>query len=285
MKLSVVYATRNEEGNIGESIKSVKGITDEIIVVDEYSTDKTREVAKSLGAKVYLEPHHKIFHLTKQKAIDLSSGEWILQLDADERVSDELRVEIKKVITKNDDEIFEYQNSLPEKKLFDRHTSLLANRDGKVSTDEGEYAAFFVPRRNYFLGKYLKYGGTYPDGVIRLIKKGKAFLPCKDVHEQMVVNGKVGWLSGCLLHLADKSFKSYLKRNSYYIDLIVDELKDDCVDRSIYNAAKYMIVKPLTWFAATLIRHKGLMDGWQGVVFSFFSSLRFPRAYLRYQKL
>jgi glycosyltransferase involved in cell wall biosynthesis len=276
-KLSVVYSTRNEEANIGASIESIKAVADEVIVVDEYSTDKTQEVAESLGAKVYQEPHQVIFHITKQKAIDRATGDWILQLDADERVSPKLASEIKKVMSMSDREITKYEQDLKERELFERHMKVLG-----LVNNTGEYSAFFVPRLNYFLGKYLKYGGVYPDGVIRLFKRGKARLPGKDVHEQMQVDGKIGWLQGPLFHFADTSFTKYLKRNSYYIDLITNGLKANKMQKSIFNFINYVFVKPISWFFWTQIRHKGILDGWQGMLFSFFSALRFPRAYFRY---
>ncbi|MFC1625080.1 glycosyltransferase, partial [Patescibacteria group bacterium] len=93
-KLSVVLSTYNEEKNIGDCIKSFKGIADEIIVFDESSTDKTRIIASKLGAEVTKVKHEAIFHKTKQKAIDKATGEWILQMDADERITPELSKEI-----------------------------------------------------------------------------------------------------------------------------------------------------------------------------------------------
>ena len=104
-KLSVVLATRNEEDNIRLCLDSVKDIADEIIVVDEQSTDKTREIAKKYGAKVIEVKHEPIFHKTKQRAIDATGGDWILQLDADERLSPELAKEIVGVINSNNDEL------------------------------------------------------------------------------------------------------------------------------------------------------------------------------------
>jgi len=77
MKLSVILATRNEEANIVRCLESVKDIAGEIIIFDEYSTDKTKELAEKLGAKVFLEPHHDIFHITKQKALEKADGEWV----------------------------------------------------------------------------------------------------------------------------------------------------------------------------------------------------------------
>jgi len=281
-KLSVCWAVRNEEKHIGDCISSVKDIADELIVVDELSTDRTAKIASSLGARVIEEPHHPIFHITKQKAIDLASGEWILQMDADERVTSELAKEIKAVVGMTNEERDKHQQKLPDQKLFIRHKKLLEERDGQIGDEGGEYVAYLIPRRNFFLGKYLKYGGTYPDGVIRLFKKGQAYLPCKSVHEQYVVKGRVGWLQEHLLHLADTSFKHYLKRNSYYIDLIVNEMKAKGLKIDLINSVDYLVVKPIHWFLLTQIRHKGILDGWQGVVFSFFSALRFPRAYIRY---
>jgi len=97
-KLSVVLATFNEEKNIGSCLASVKNLADEIVVVDEFSTDRTREIARSFGARVCQEPHEALFHLTKQKALAKAKGDWILQLDADERVTPELAREIREVL-------------------------------------------------------------------------------------------------------------------------------------------------------------------------------------------
>lgn len=283
-KLSVVLATKNEEKNIGSCLKSVKDIADEIIIYDEESNDKTCEIARKHGAKVFSVKHEAIFHKTKQKALEAATHDWILQLDADEIVGNKLAKEIKKVIKMPDSEIDQYQKSFSEKKqkLFGKHKKLLDERDGIIGKENEPYAGFFVPRLNYFLGRYLKYGGAYPDGVIRLIKKGKAHFPAKSVHEQIVVEGKVGWLQNDLIHMADPTFKRYLERNSRYIDLIADELKRDKVGRNPIKFVEYYSIKPIWWFFLTQIRHKGILDGFQGIVFSFFSALRFPRAYWRY---
>ena len=92
--ISVVLATFNEEANIKACLDSVKGWVDEMIIVDEQSTDKTKEIAEKLGAKVYSEPHEQIFHITKNKAINKAKSAWILQLDADERITPEMKKEI-----------------------------------------------------------------------------------------------------------------------------------------------------------------------------------------------
>lgn len=283
-KLSIAIATFNEESNIGDCLKSVKDIADEIVIVDGTSSDKTVEIARDLGAKVIVTENHPIFHINKQKSFDLTTGDWVLYLDADERVSSKLAKEIQKIINMSEEEVSEYQNNLKKRDLFMRHQSLLEERDGPIGDKDHEYVAFFFPRLNFFLGKYLKYGGVYPDGVIRLFKKDEAYLPCKDVHEQMVVKGRVGWLENDLYHIDSPNFNRYLKRNSRYIDLIVSEMKKEKVKKNISSFINYCIYKPLNWFLMTQIRHKGVLDGPQGIVFSFFSALRFPRAYIRYLK-
>src|SRR3972149_4293065 len=179
-KLSVVLAVRNEEKNIGECLASVKEIADEIIIFDEESEDKTREIAESFGAKVTVVKHSANFHITKEKAIEKATGDWILQLDADERVTPGLAAEIKKVLEMSEGEIEEHQKSLKKRKLFLRHQKIIEERDGSIGKD-GPYAGFFMPRLNFFLGKYLIYGGVYPDGVIRLFRRGRGRLPAKSV--------------------------------------------------------------------------------------------------------
>jgi glycosyltransferase involved in cell wall biosynthesis len=282
MKLSIALATYNEEENIRECLDSVKDIADEIVIVDGTSSDRTVEIARKYGAKVEVAKNHPIFHINKQKAIEFCQGEWILQLDADERVSPELRKEILEVIEMNEQKLEKYQQNIKNRPLFLRHQHLLEQREGEIGTDKGDYTAFFVPRLNYFLGKYLRYGGVYPDGVIRLLKKGGAYLPAKDVHEQMVVKGRVGWLQNPLYHKDSPTFARYLKRNKRYINLIADELKQEKVGRGPVQFFKYMVYKPIHWFLLTQIRHKGILDGFPGIIFSFFSALRFPRAYLIY---
>lgn len=280
--LSVALATYNEGKNLDECLRSIEEIAGEIVIVDGNSTDKTREIAKNYNAKVINKDNPKIFHINKQMALDHAIYDWILQLDADERVSNKLAKEIVKVVQMSEPEIVEYQKEVTKNILLVRHQKLIEERDGKIGSNFGDYEGFFIPRRNYFLGKYLKYGGTYPDGVIRLVKKGKAHFPCKSVHEQIEIEGKVGWLKNDLYHKDSPNFKRYLERNSRYVDLIKDEMIINKLKKNIINSVNYLVIKPIYWFLLTTIRHKGIFDGWQGIVFSFFSALRFPRAYLRY---
>lgn len=281
-KLTVALATFNEETNLPDCLASIKNIASEIVIVDGSSTDKTVEIARQFGAKVHVTDNPPIFHINKQKALEMATGDWILQLDADERVSKPLASEIQKVIAMDEKELEEYQQTLPQRSLFLRHQKLLEQRDGSLGTNEGSYAAFFIPRLNFFLGRYLRHGGVYPDGVIRLVRRGKAHFPCKDVHEQIAVDGKVGWLQHDLYHFDSPTFARYLQRNNRYVDLIAKDLREQKTGKSPLTASKYLVGLPAGWFLSTFFRHKGFLDSWQGFVFSWYSALRFPKAYLRY---
>ena len=306
MKLSLCLATHNEEANIHYPLDSCIDFVDEVIIVDGRSSDKTVEIAKSYGSKVkvYVVDNPPMFHINKQKALDLASGDWILQLDADEEVSPELAKEIRKVIGMTGRELREYENDLPEKELFLRNENVIArirqlaetkqsdskkggdrllHPDLTVSRDDKEpIVAFYLPRLNYFLGRFLRYGGQYPDGSIRLVRKGKAHFPCKDVHEVMAVDGGTGWLQHPLLHYDSPTFGRYIERNNRYIDLMVRQYKEQKLEKNFLNFLNMVLLEPLLWFFGTQIGNKGVLDGWQGIVFSFFSALRFPRAYIKY---
>ncbi len=239
-KLSVVLAVYNEEANLKQCLDGVKDLAWEIVIVDGGSSDKTIDIAKSFNAKIIKTSNPPNFHINKNKAIDAADGDWILQLDADETVTPGLAGEIKKVLEENLD-----------------------------------INGYWVPRSNYFLGRFLKKGGQYPDYTLRLYRKGKGRLPGKDVHEQATVDGKVGYLKNDLLHLRDKNFNIYIERWNRYTELLSTQIKDPFF-------ADYLLFKPIYWFGKAYIRHKGFMDGFPGFVFALFSSLRFPVAYLKY---
>lgn len=273
--LSVVLAVRNEEENIARCLNSVKDIADEIIVVDEYSTDKTKDIAEGLGAKVYEEEHHNIFHITKQKAMDKAKCDWILQLDADEVVTQELAKEISDLV-KNGKEPGK------PKDLFLRHQKLIEERDGKIGKNENGVVGYFIARKNMFLGRPLIHAGVYPDGVIRLVKNGKARFPQKSVHEQMEVDGKVSWLANDLEHYDSPTLKRYFTRLNRYTDLHASELKERRAPKNIFYFIYYSFFKSFYVFLKLFFFHKGFLDGVNGFFWSFFSSLHYPIAYFKY---
>ena len=279
-RLSVVLATRNEEENIGRCLESVKDIADEIIVVDEQSSDNTREIAQKYGAKVFTEPHHEIFHITKQKALEKAKGGWILQLDADEVVTPELAKDIISVVTNSQPSTLNVPSDKLE--LFKKHQKLIEIRDGKIGKEGGGIVGYFIPRRNMFLGKPLIHAGVYPDGVIRLVKNGYAHFPQKSVHEQISLDGKVSWLSSDLLHFDSPTLKKYMSRLNRYTDLKAQELRKGKNRKNVYGFYVYTIHKPLVTFLSLYFRHLGILDGVRGFLWSFFSASHYPIVYFKY---
>jgi hypothetical protein len=153
---------------------------------------------------------------------------------------------------------------------------LRAEIETEVNRADNPYSGYYVPRRNWFLGRFLTKGGQYPDYVIRLFRKGKGRFPAKTVHEQIEIDGQVGYLKYSLVHLADPTFKRYLVRFNRYTDLDARLLKKGGQRPTLGFGFKSFLIKPTHWFLLTYIRHKGFVDGFPGFVFSLMSALRFP---------
>ena len=279
--ISVALVVLNEEHTLERCLKSVEKLADEIVIVDGGSTDASLDIAKKYHAKIIKTTNPSMFHINKQKVLDAAKGDWILSLDADEAVSPALAQEIRDVVAGKK------QRDVSEKqlRLFQRHQQRIEARDGVVGIQTGEVSAYFVPRLNFYLGGWLKHGGVYPDGVIRLFKKGKAHFPCKNIHEQPVVDGKVAWLYNDLLHYADPTFGRYLMRANRYTSLTADRMFKDRISTSVPSIIHYMALKPLIIFLSLYIRHKGMMDGFPGFVWALFSGLHYPLAFMKYWEM
>lgn len=242
--LSIAIATFNESQNIKKCLDAIVSIADEIVIVDGQSTDNTVSIIKNYSkVKIISTPNRSMFHLNKQMAIDNCSSDWILQLDADEVVTPELSTEISKILQK-------HPNDIPNN-------------------------GFWINRKNYFLGRFLTKGGIYPDPTIRFYKKNMGKLPCKNVHEQAEVVGSVGHLQSDLLHFSDPTFSRYLIRQDRYTSLLASELNSP-------NFITFFLFKPIYWFILSYFFHRGYVDGFPGFIFSIFSSMRFPIAYIKY---
>lgn len=254
MSLSVALAVYNEADNLGACLESVHSLASEIVIVDGGSTDQTVSIAQKYKAKILIEENRANFHINKQHAIDACSGDWILQLDADERVSTMLATEIKNVIT------------------ADLSAGALAQAD-----------AYYLKRRNYFLGRWMNKGGMYPDPVIRLFRRGRAHLPGASVHELMTVDGTTKWLTNDLLHLADPSFTRYLLRSNRYTTLQAEDwIKEGKLGVGTGTILHYLLLKPAIRFLEIYLRHKGFMDGFPGFVFALYSGLHIASSYIKY---
>lgn len=180
--LSVTVITFNEEKNLRLCLESL-AFADEIVVVDSGSSDRTVEIARSFTDHVFEEPWHG-YARQKNLAQEKARGPWILNVDADERVTPALREEIR---------------------------SLLAR--GPIE------AGFRIPRKNYFRGRWIRHGGWYPNYMLRLYRKESGAFAPREVHEQVVVQGKVGTLQSPLEHFTYDSISDYLKRMEVYSEL------------------------------------------------------------------
>lgn len=247
VKISVALATYNEEANIADCIESLGKVADEIVVVDGTSSDKTAEIATSLGAKVIKTSNKAMFHINKNMAINNCRGDWVLLMDADERISAKLAQEIREVVWASP-----AQNG------------------------------FWINRKNWFLGGFLQKGGAYPDSVIRLFRKGYGRLPEITVHEQVEIKGEVGHLKADILHFADPSFERYLKRAISYTDETAKKIEKSDPGRGAFQVINYMVTKPALTFLNIYFRHKGYQDGFRGFVWALFSASHHFFAYVKY---
>lgn len=246
IKLSVAIAVFNEEKAITRCLDSVSEIADEIVVVDGGSSDKTADLSEAKDACVIRTDNPAMFHINKQKALDACHGEWILQLDADEVVTPELQ---KKIIS-------------------------------LISSGQTSVNGYFIPRRNYFWGHFMKKGGQYPDYVIRLVRRGKAHFPCKSVHEQIEIDGKTGYISEPMLHFSYMTRRDYWKKADTYTSLTASEIRTKAGNPA-GKFLHYLFLKPFVTFLTLFFRHKGFSDGLTGFEFSLYSALHFPWAYMK----
>ena len=180
MSLSVILITKNEEANLRECLESVS-FANEIIVVDSQSNDKTQEIAQSFGAKLEITSDWPGFGPQKNRALNLATQEWVLSIDADERVTPALKEEILAVISSKD----------------------TAN-------------CYAIPRSSWYCGRFMKHSGWYPDYVDRLFKRGTAKFSDHLVHERLLPDGSVAKLKNHFLHYSYRNFEQVLKKVDSY---------------------------------------------------------------------
>ncbi|MCD5390703.1 glycosyltransferase family 2 protein [candidate division NPL-UPA2 bacterium] len=224
--LSVVVITKNEEEDIGPCLESVKW-ADEIVVVDDFSQDRTLEICHRWTDKVF-QRKWEGYAKGKNFAIEKASGQWILSLDADERVSPELAEEIKQVLRGS------------------------SNYDG-----------YLVPMKFYFFGHWMRYGGLYPKRHLRLFRKGKGKFEERAVHEGVKVTGRVGCLKEPMLHYSYENLNDYLEKFDRYSTL--DAL--DKVDKPRYGRW-YPFLRLPSEFILTYFFRQGFRDGFYGLLYS-----------------
>jgi len=239
MSLSVCIIAFNEEANLGRTLESVSELVKqaggEIVMVDSGSTDRTIDIAKSYGAKLFVEPW-KGYAAQKNSAIEKCSGDWTLLLDADEAVSKELALEIQRIAQQKD----------------------------------GGAAGYWIPRKNLFLGRWLRHGGFYPDRKLRLFRRGRGRVEDRLVHETVKVEGPSGILRGDLLHYAYPTLAGYIEHMNKYSSLGAQMAVQE--GKRGFSFINIVIRPKLTFFYNYFLR-LGFLDGKEGLLLHFYHAV------------
>jgi (heptosyl)LPS beta-1,4-glucosyltransferase len=229
--VAAVVIAKNEERNIRACLDSLTWV-DELIVVDAESTDRTVELARSYSPRIFVRPWPG-YGVQKNFAMEQATADWILIVDADERVSDELREEI---------------------------LALLKTPDA---------VAYGLPRRNFYYGRWIRGAGQYPDPQLRLVRRGRGRYNDLPVHEHLVVDGPVGMLRGHLDHHTHPTVVSHELKIERYSTLAAEER----IRAGRPEAAWYhLLVNPLWTFLKVYLLRGGFRDGVPGLLLSGFSA-------------
>jgi glycosyltransferase involved in cell wall biosynthesis len=252
--LSILIITHNEEANLGRTLESVSPYLysegrrndTEVVIVDSGSTDRTVEIAKSFGAKVFVE-EWKGYAAQKNSAIEKATGSWILSLDADEAVSPELLKEIQSA--------------------FGRLSLLRLEQppDSPMFVD-----AFSMPRQNLFLRRRIKHGGFWPDRKIRLFRKNKGRFAARPVHESVQVTGSVAKLNAPLIHHSYPTLSDYIQHMNRYSSLGAEMVvADGGHGFSVIN----IVLRPLFTFVYNYFFRLGFLDGREGLLLHLYHAV------------
>ena len=241
--VACVVITKNEAANIQDCLRSAQWVN-ELIVVDSESCDKTVELARACGAKVSVRPWPG-FGLQKNFGVAQASSDWILILDADERVTEELCGEVK--------------------------TCLAGWRPGGP-------VAYRIPRRNFFYGAWVRGGGVYPDYQVRLFRRGTARYNDVAVHENLIVDGEIGTLVRHLDHYTERRIQDHFKKFGLYTTLAAQE-KAKTVRTVGWGD---LVFRPLVVLVKTYVLKQGFRDGVRGLIVCVFASMY---TFVKYAKL
>lgn len=242
-KITAIIPTYNEEDNIRELLESVM-FADEIMVVDSFSTDKTIEIAREYTSFI-LQREYQNSASQKNWAIPQATYEWILLVDADERVTPELRDEVLRVLNSQTSE---------------------------------DVVAYWIPRTNFFMGKQVKFSGWQNDKVIRLFRKSKCHYQDKRVHAEIIADGEVGMLKNRLLHYTFKSIDQTVNKINRYAGWKAIDYDKKTSALSPYH----FVFKPMWAFFKHFIIKQGFRDGVAGFTIA---KLQSYSVFIRYVKL
>ncbi len=236
LKLSVALITKNEEANLRRTLASVRW-ANEIVIVDCGSTDRTAEIAREFGARFFVE-EWKGFGAQKNSALAKCTGDWVLALDADEEVSAELAAEIQALLSEGP-----------------------------------ECDAYYLPRRNFFLGRWIRHGGYWPDPKLRLFRRGAAAFEERAVHETANCPGRTGRLKRFLLHHAYPTLDEYLEHMNRYSALGAQRAV--ARGKTSRNWAAFVwnvYLTPVATFEYNYFLRLGFLDGREGLLLHLYHS-------------
>lgn len=238
-KISAIIIAGNEEENIRECLESVRWC-DEIILIDSESKDKTVEIAKEYTEKVFIKKWEG-FAVQKRYSLEQAKNEWVISIDADERVSSELKTEIEKLLE-----------------------------------SETKYDGYKIPRENYFLNKAIKTCGWYPDYQLRLFQKNKTKVTDRKVHEGFIVQGQVEKLQNVIIHYTHQKISETISKINYYSTLEAEEK----FEKKIVKPSQ-IVIHPIAAFLNHFISRKGYKDGVHGLMISLIHAMTNMLTYMK----
>lgn len=224
--VSVLLPTFNNAATVRDTLESIKW-ADEILVVDSYSSDDTLAICAEYGARII---QHEYVNSAKQKnwALPQCRHEWVLQIDTDEVFEPGLRDEI----------------------------------EAAVAAAGPEVDAFRLPRRNHFLGRWVRFGDLYPDHQIRVLRRDRCRWAEREVHAHVEAQGEVGTLSGCILHYGAPNLSKQVGNLNRYSRYEADEM----AKRGTRFRWHHLVIRPWLVFAHRYVLQQGFRDGWRGFI-------------------
>lgn len=249
--ISISIIGINESQHLRELLPTLDWVS-EIIYIDCESSDSSLAVAKKYNCRIFKKKNNLNLNLNKEFGIKQAKSMWVMYLDPDERLSEQLVDEVKRVIV-----------------------------------HDSAYSAFICNRKNFYFTKFLNYG-AYPDQQLRLFKNGRGSFPCISVHEKLIIKGKIGKLKGNMLHYTYSNFEEYFKKFNFYTSFEADFLKKQGVEINFFSFMSYVLIKPLDGFIRNYFFKKCFLDGFPGFVYSFLFGFQFTVRFLKlwflYQK-
>lgn len=240
-KISACIITLNEEDRIRDCIASLD-FCDEVVLVDSHSTDRTREIAAECGARV-IERDWPGCLKQREFSFGAAENDWVLCMDADERISPELKEEIIRL----------------------RDAGFVGEKGWKLS------------RISYYMGRWVKHGTWYPDHVMRLFDRRHAKVAGTEPHDRIEVAGRTGVLKGHLLHYPYRTLAEHYRTMDKYTTIMAQSLHNKGKKASLLH----VLLNPWVRFVKYYFLKRGFLDGWQGLVMAYLAAQYVRTKYIK----